>query len=364
MKRTISIKLKVSDESNQALLDLQSTFSKSCNLVAEIADREKVSNRVKLHHLCYATLRNSLPALGSQMACNAIGKVSHALSAMKRKIKVSFKESASVHFDKRTYSLKGNILSLFTLKGRVRFVLDLSPFHLKYMEKGAIKEAELVRKGKLWFFNLVLDLPTKALRMNGTIVAVDFGENNLAAISTGKLLGGGALKLQRDKFLAHRSRLQCNGSQSAKQRLRKISGREQRHVRHVNHCVAKKIVEEAITNGCKTIALEDLKNIRERIKGGKKMRSRLHRWSFDELRRFVFYKAENEGIRVVYMNPAYTSQLCSCCQTLGHRNKHRFFCFNCGSLQHSDLNASRNLLGLALSADKATGDVNRRHVAA
>ena len=60
----------------------------------------------------------------------------------------------------------------------------------------------------------------------------------------------------------------------------------------------------------------------------------------------------------------YTSQTCSCCQALGIRVKHRFSCPNCGSLQHSDLNASRNLLRLGQSIDGPTGDVSRRHVAA
>jgi len=128
--------------------------------------------------------------------------------------------------------------------------------------------------------------------------------------------------------------------------------------------VSKEIVSEAEKNGCSTIFLEDLKNIRDRIKAGKKIRSRLHRWSFDQLQMFVEYKAAAKGIQVLYMHPAYTSQTCSCCFSLGLRVKHQFSCSNCGSLQHSDLNASRTLLGLGLSADRPTGDVNRRHIAA
>ena len=94
------------------------------------------------------------------------------------------------------------------------------------------------------------------------------------------------------------------------------------------------------------------------------MRSRLHRWSFDQLRQFVEYKAQAAGIQLLYVNLAYTSQTCSCCGNLGHRLKHRFSCSTCGSLQHSDLNASRNILRLGRSIDRLTGDVNRRHIAA
>jgi putative transposase len=364
MKRTIAIKLTITESEAQALAAMQDQFSAACNRVAGIALAEKERNRIRLHHLCYYTLRNEYPELGAQMCCNAIAKTAQALKALKRPRPVLFKNGCSVHFDKRTYSLKGEILSLFTLQKRIRIQLDISSFHKQFLEAGKTKEAELVRKGKRWFFHLVLDMPDVPLAESSQAIGVDLGENVLAATSTGKLFGGGALRAKRDQFFGHRQRLQSKGSQAAKQRLRHISGREKRAVRHVNHCVAKQIISEAKKNGCSTIILEDLKNIRDRIKASKKVRSRLHRWSFDQLRMFVEYKAEAQGIRVLYVHPAYTSQTCSCCQSLGTRLKHRFSCPNCGSLQHSDLNASRNLLRLGLSANRSTGDVNRRHIAA
>lgn len=364
MKRTIAIKLRLSAEEDQALFDLEKIFSAACNEVAQIGLREKEHNRVRLHHLSYYFLRQQFPKLGSQMCCNAIAKAAWCLKALKKPRKILFKNGCSIHFDKRTYSLKGETLSLFTLHKRIRIRLEISLFHKSFLDKGKIKEAELVRKGKRWFFHLVLDLPDPPLMQTNKAIAVDLGENVLAATSTGKLYGGGPLKEKRDQFLAHRKRLQSNGSQAAKQRLRKISGREKRAVRHENHCVAKQIVSEAQSNGCSTIILEDLKNIRDRIKTSKKMRSRLHRWSFDSLRKFVEYKATAQGIQVLYVHPAYTSQTCSYCLALGHRVKHRFYCSNCGSFQHSDLNASQNLLRLGLSIGRSTGDVNRRHIAA
>jgi IS605 OrfB family transposase len=364
MKRTIAIKLNLSKSEVQAFTLLQDQFTLACNRVAEVALSEKERNRVRLHHLCYYTLREELPELGAQMCCNAIAKVSQSLKVLKNPRPILFKNGCSVHFDKRTYSLKGEVLSLFTLDKRVRIQLEISPFHKSFLDQGKVKEAELVRKGKRWFFHLVLDFPDPPPAQGKEAVGVDVGENVLAAASTGKLFGGGALRAERDQFLGHRQRLQSKGSQAAKERLRKISGREKRAVRHVNHCVSKGIVSEAEKNGCSTIFLEDLKNIRDRIKAGKKIRSRLHRWSFDQLRMFIEYKALAKGIQVLYVHPAYTSQTCSSCLSLGVRVKHRFSCPHCGSLQHSDLNASRNILGLGLSVDRSTGDVNRRHIAA
>jgi putative transposase len=364
VKRTIAIKLNITNFQKEPLCQLQDLFTKACNQVSSIAFLEKERNRTRLHHLSYRSLRQSLPELGSQMCCNAIAKVSANLKARKDPKELVFKKENSVHFDKRTYSLKKGTLSLFTPKGRIQIPLEISAFHKQFLEFGIPKEAELVRKKNQWFFHLVLDLPDVLPVQTGKAIGVDLGENVLAATSTGKLFGGGALRAKRDQFLGTRKRLQSNGSQSAKQKLRQISGRERRHVKYINHCVSKQIVQEAKENGTCSIIMEDLKHIRERIKANKRVRSRLHRWSFDELRQMIEYKAAAEGISVQYVFPAYTSQTCSCCLCIGTRMKHRFSCSNCGSLQHSDLNASRNILGLGLSADGSTGAVNRRYVAA
>jgi len=61
---------------------------------------------------------------------------------------------------------------------------------------------------------------------------VDVGENSLAAISLGKVFGGGRLRDERDRYLALRRRLQSNGNQSAKQKLRQVSGKEARRMKH------------------------------------------------------------------------------------------------------------------------------------
>src|SRR5207244_4202651 len=76
---------------------------------------------------------------------------------------------------------------------------------------------------------------------------------------------------------------------------------------------SKAILEEARRIGAATIVMEDLTHIRDRLRAGRRMRARLHRWAFQQLQSFVQYKARAVGICVVYVNPAYTSQTCSAC---------------------------------------------------
>ena len=355
MKRTISIKLDPTTEQSALLDAFQAEFARACNVVVEFTAPVKCSNRVALHHLCYYQVREQVPALGSQMVCNAIANVAQSyksLVANEPKLRkeewpvINFRQTASVHFDKRTYSFKNETLSLFTLDGRIAVNYILGKHQANLLNSGLAKEAELLKRKGHWYFNLVIDIPDAAPSTGNGSMGVDVGENNIAATSTGKVFGGGELRHKRDKFLAHRKRLQRNGSNSAKQLLKKISGKEAAHVKHVNHEISKAIVQEAIATNASEIRLEDLTNIRDNIKAGRRVRSRLHRWSFRQLQDFVAYKAQAVGIDIKYINPAYTSKSCSVCAAIGTRVKHKFSCKNCGHLSHSDVNAASNIAKL------------------
>ncbi|MFU2419114.1 zinc ribbon domain-containing protein, partial [Peptacetobacter sp. AB800] len=49
------------------------------------------------------------------------------------------------------------------------------------------------------------------------------------------------------------------------------------------------------------------------------------------------------SIEFTYINPAYTSQICSKCGRFGVRNGDSFVCEYCGEI-HADINASKNIL--------------------
>jgi IS605 OrfB family transposase len=348
---------------------LQSAYADACNRLVPMVMEHRCWNRVALHPLTYARLRKETP-LGSQMACNAIFLVCKAYQAQKEldRIKkdapvpaIRF-DRASVHFDKRTYSLKRERLSLYTLSGRIAVKMVMGAHQRRIIESGAAKEAELVcRKGR-WYFNLVVESDEADPITSGLMMGVDVGENNLAATSTGKVGGGGELRHKRDQYLALRRRLQSNGSQSAKQKLRQVSGKERRRVAHINHETSKAIVAEALRIGASKIVMEDLRHIRSRIKAGKRMKARLHRWAFRQLQTFVEYKAKAAGIAVEYVNPAYTSQTCSNCGSIGKRLKHRFVCDDCGLRAHADCNASRNLARIGSGAPLPRAAVNTPNV--
>jgi IS605 OrfB family transposase len=352
--RTACIRLKVTPERAARLSALRTAYADACNRLVPLVQAARCWNRVALHQLGYRRLRQET-SLGAQMACNTIFSVCKAYRSQLGRIHedtpippLSF-HRASVHFDHRTYTLKSEAVSLNTLQGRILVPMILGDHQRQILASGVPKEAELVLRRGQWFFNLAVESADGESVTSGPVLGVDVGENTLAATSTGRVWGGETLRHRRDQHLALRRRLQSNGSQSATQRLRQVSGKERRRVKHVNHETSKAILEEARRIGAAQIVMEDLTHIRDRLRTGRRMRARLHRWAFRQLQSFVEYKARAFGISVVYVNPAYTSQTCSACGQLGTRVKHRFEC-SCGLRAHADLNASRNLARIGETA--------------
>jgi IS605 OrfB family transposase len=366
MKRTGSFKLSTAPQQCEAFSVLARLFSDACNEMVPFVQDHRCWNRVALHHLVYYRVREAFPALGSQMVCQAVHRVADAYQALRARDGIPKDEPvpaliftpASVNFDHRTYSIKGDAFSLFTPMGRATVKFACGAPQKALLATGKPKEARLTSRNGIWYLNLVFDLPDPAPLPGSQALGLDIGENNLAATSNGKVFGGGKLRHDRDRYLAKRRRLQSNGSRASKRKLKAISGKERRHVRHVNHEVSKAIVAQALQAGASTLRMEDLTHIRARIRAGIRVRTRLHRWAFRQLQDFVQYKAEAAGLKVEYVEPAFTSQTCNVCGGLGKRVKHRFTC-SCGNLAHSDVNASRNIARFAGLFSLARGAVNR-----
>ncbi|MBC5792432.1 MAG: IS200/IS605 family element transposase accessory protein TnpB [Nanohaloarchaea archaeon] len=107
------------------------------------------------------------------------------------------------------------------------------------------------------------------------------------------------------------------------------------------HQISRKIVDHAQENNL-FIAVGDLEGIQDKDRG-KRMNRKLHHFPHWKLRNYIRYKADWEGIRVVEVDEAYTSQTCSRCGEKGERNKGNFQCPECDYETDADKNASHNI---------------------
>jgi putative transposase len=93
--------------------------------------------------------------------------------------------------------------------------------------------------------------------------------------------------------------------------MRRLSGREQRFQKWLNHNISKQLVHEAKSSNA-ALAFEDLTNIRQSLnqkRRSKTERRRTNNWAFYQLRMFVEYKARIAGVPVIFVPPAYQEPL-------------------------------------------------------
>lgn len=159
--KNLRVQLHASAEQGERLSALQARFAQACNALAPTVQQTRVWNRVALHHLCYRTLREQFPALGSQMVCNAIYSVSkiarlvyqHPSSPFnlerlngKPLPLLRFAHGCPVYFDRHTLSVRRGQLSMFTLDGRMRFQVALDADAQQAFAEKKLREVVLRRR--------------------------------------------------------------------------------------------------------------------------------------------------------------------------------------------------------------------------
>jgi putative transposase len=129
----------------------------------------------------------------------------------------------------------------------------------------------------------------------------------------------------------------------------KIRGRQARRVNQYLHKISKDIVQKA-KESKSVIVFEDLNGIRKLYRKGNgqgnSYRRKLNSWSFYELQRQIQYKAEWEGIPVVFVDPKRTSKLCPICGGIlqeDKQNRRKLWCNNCMRSMDRDVIASMNI---------------------
>lgn len=111
-----------------------------------------------------------------------------------------------------------------------------------------------------------------------------------------------------------------------------------------NHKISRSLVNLAVQESVGIIVMEDLKNIRQKVKSTKQADKNIYSWAFYQLHQFIEYNARLAGIKVIFEDPKHTSQKWSGCGKIKKSNR-RNSLYECsyGSRIHADLNAARNI---------------------
>ena len=220
-----------------------------------------------------------------------------------------------------------------------------------------IKESSLMfDKNNNLILNLTFDIPDKEVHeiVSGRTLGVDLGIATPAYVclsdTTYIRSGFGSandffrvrqqMKDRRKKLYASLTVVKGGKGRNKKVKAADhLRDKERNFAKTYNHQLSHKIVKFAKDNKCEFINLEYL------TKDGFENRI-LSSWSYYELQNMIEYKAEREGIKVRYVDPAYTSQTCSKCGHVDKENRPtqaKFKCVNCGLELNADHNASINI---------------------
>ena len=216
--------------------------------------------------------------------------------------------------------------------------------------------ARLVQTGKKWFLHISFTkkVPEIDISKFDNIIGIDAGLRQIMTIynpKTGQTFfkNGQNIKKKRRNYAKKRQSLQSKNTKSAKRRLKELSGRENRWMTDVNHCLSKTLVSE---NPNTLIVVEDLTNVTFDTVSHRKKENRYehHSWAFYQLQQDIAYKAREHGSYLIKINPAYTSQRCPKCGTICKENRdktnHIYHCNNCHYQSNDDRVAAMNIVQL------------------
>jgi putative transposase len=365
--RNIQLKLDVPEDDHSVLDKTFEQFRYAAQHVADAGwsdDPTAIENtKNTLHDQTYTEVREqtslqaSLVQSARNIAADALGTCKdRILDDGKKASKPEFRGSVVV-YNGRTITYHDDHVTLATVGDRVtaEFVTpeddEGTPIAEYWTDEWKKKEATLHKRDGKYYLHIAVEKDVEPADSsddsteNGVVLGVDLNvDGYLAVTSTGAFLGNADyLNHRRDEYERRRGNLQQTGTRSAHLIIKSIGSRFARWSADYLHRVSKAIVREAVENDCTAIAFENLKHIRTRISNA----SKFQQWAFRELHRHVEYKAEEHGIDVDDVAPAYTSQRCShgeCGFTHeDNRDGDEFECLNCGKELHADYNAARNI---------------------
>ncbi len=345
---TYKIKLRPSEEQQNILQKTVKKYRKAIDTPLLYGFQNKVSSGVELHKATYYPIKEQIN-FPAQLICSARCKATEILKSIKTKTKGKFNTQQPkshkfppIRYDRNSCTITKDFVKLTTEQGRIQIPVIQSEYTDKIDFKNIQRSCELQYKfsKRIWILTIFVEKENPEQTIGNRIVGIDRGCKHIAVCSNNTFFDSRNLRNVKGKYDYLRKHLQSKGTKSAKRLLKSLSGKENRFVRDVNHCISKKIVAMPFD----IIVMEKL-NIKRKKEQGKRFNSILNGWSYKQLETFIDYKAIREGKRVEFVDARYTSQKCSVCDHIERSNRYQtsFKCKACGFQLHADLNASRNI---------------------
>ena len=342
LSESCKFKLEPSGEQKKILEELFSTYRSMVEECLKSAIGMNITSRKRLHESIYGELRRKFRDYPSHYIYTAI---TMALGMYKSYRRISRKRNnikppsierlkAVLLDDTHLFWFSWGSLKIATHKGHLTIPLRLHE-HAEKFKGWQVKGSRIIVLGEEYYLHVTF---RKAIEEKGYegLLGIDVNEKSvdLAIIKPDKArfvkIDISDAKYIRDRYFKKRRSIQRKTRGKVKARLlAKYSKRERERVDDILHKVSKTIAEIVAEEKVKPV-MENLKNIRERIKYGRRMNRRLHSMPFRKVQFSISYKSIERGYKPEYVDTKNTSKMCPICGELNKPNGHIYKCRKCG----------------------------------
>lgn len=220
--------------------------------------------------------------------------------------------------------------------------------HSKKFMDWQVKGSRLVKRDGAFYLHVTFRKTVEERKPEG-VLGIDVNENSrdLAVVKPNKVkfikIDISEARYIRDRYFKKRRSIQGKTSGKAKAKLLvKYSGREKRRINDILHRTSK-IIANIIANENIKPMMENLINLRENMRYGKRMNRRLHNIPFRRIQFYISYKSVELGLKPETIEAKNTSKTCPICGELSKPNGHLFKCKRCGFQADRHLVAAWNI---------------------
>ncbi len=290
---TLVCKLNPSKKVAQKIESTLEAFANACNYANQNV-KPTITSKTTIQNLVYQTIREQFN-LSANLAVRACARVGANRKTAKYKNKpVKDFKPTSADYDARIFAFREKdwTVSVTLVGGREHIPIVVGNYQKGKLKGEKPTSAQLCkhRDGNYYIhIQIKDDIPEPT--DSDQVIGVDFGRTDLAVTSDGKKWSGKEIRGARDKYSRVRASLQKRASKGTRSRrrrcrqlLKRLSGKERRFQRHVNHVISKTIILDAKESNS-LVAIEDLTGIRERTNQqprSKTERRRSNNWAFDQ----------------------------------------------------------------------------------
>lgn len=253
---------------------------------------------------------------------------------------------------------RGNHLLLALARGNEPIAFRL-PSYLSVLECEQFLEMRLVynKDHRKYEWHLVIETGIEPRINTGTNVAgVDLGEIHPAAITDGQqsiiisCRELRSLNQYRNKRFAELKSLQSTKKKQSRRwwriqrRINRFLAKNKVQRRDLEHKVSRAVVDWSILHQVGTLVIGNVRDVADGKRLNRKSQQKVSNWSHGQIRKYIAYKAEAEGIVVNdEVDEAYTSQTCVSCGRK-RKPKGRIYSCECGQTYHRDIGGAANIL--------------------